>query len=80
MKILKRIKWFLFGKPSEIELVEAALNRYNNRLDEIEKQWAEDGGLCCPNCYSHEYSKLCKKVERVEHWLQALKQRKSKNK
>lgn len=70
MKFFKRIKHFLFGKPTEIEFVEAALKRYNARLNKMNDAWAENG-TCCPNCmFGYEYTLLTDKIERVEKWLE----------
>jgi hypothetical protein len=79
MKFLTRLKNFIFGKPTEIELIEAALRRYDQRLDAIQQQWREAGGLCCPGCFSSEFVTLSNKMERVEKWLAVLKKRKNKN-
>ena len=78
IKIFKKINKFLFGEPTEIEYVEAALKRYNDKLNELDDICEEKNG-CCPQClFGSEYTMLCEKIERVEKWLEILKKRKIK--
>ncbi len=61
----------------EIGRVQAALVRYNDRIEAMNREWARSGGICCPNCmFGDEYTNLADKIERVEHWLGILKSRK----
>lgn len=76
MNIFKKLYRKAFGPKTEIEFVEAALQRYNARFDEIQEDFWRSGGVCCVYCYSQEASWLASKIERVEHRLQVLKNRK----
>ena len=79
MNLIKKIKRFICGRKSEIEYVEAALKRYQDRLDKLKKDFYDNGGGCCPECYyGFEFTLLCNKIERVEKWLKILKKRKNK--
>ena len=77
--IKRKIKHFVSGKKTEIEYVEAALARYQKRLDDLKKNFYDNGGGCCVGCYSAgESDHLADKIERVESWLKILKKRKRK--
>lgn len=74
--ILEIVCRLFVSKKTEIEYVEAALIRYQRRLDELNDMFdpADD---CCPSCaFYPEYSKLSDKIDRVEKWLVVLKRRK----
>ena len=59
MNFFKRLKNFFFGKPSEIELVERALERYEKRLREMSER-ARESGTCCETClFGSEHILLC---------------------
>lgn len=78
-KIKRKIQNFVYGQKTEIEYVEAALSRYQSQIDDIKKKFYDNGGGCCPGCYSGgEFDRLVDKVERVEKWLKILKKRKGK--
>lgn len=73
-KIIKRLK----RPKTEIEYVEAALKRYQARLDLLNSKFNPKYD-CCHTCAFPEYPKLVSKIERVEHWLKVLKTRKNKH-
>jgi hypothetical protein len=58
------------GKLNEqIVDTQKAMWRRAKRAEEIYEEWRAIGGVCCPNCYSREYSELCDKQQRSAEWL-----------
>lgn len=77
-EFFKQLRIFLFGKPTEIKYVAAALRRYKDELDDLDRSFdpAQD---CCHDCkYGIYYSDLYNKIYRVEQQLIRLKRSKAK--
>jgi hypothetical protein len=78
LSLFKKIKLFLFGKKTEIQHVEAALRRYKDELDDLDRSF-DPRQDCCHDCkYGIYYSDLYDKIYRVELQLKRLKVKKSK--
>lgn len=66
-------------KPTEIELVRAALVRHQKRVDDMVDAWRDAQAPCCPGCmFGSQYYEATQKVERVEAWLKILESRKAR--
>ena len=79
IKLLTKIKRSLFGPKTEIEFVEASLNRHRWKLILLQDRLGDIRNYCCYHCASHgEYTRLVEKIERIEHRLNVLKKRKLK--
>ena len=64
-------------KPTEVELVRAALVRHLKVISDMDEAWRESGGPCCPWCmFGPRYTEATRNVERVEAWLKILESRK----
>lgn len=50
----------------ELEGIQYNLNRTDDRMYDIASEWRDNGGICCPYCYSAEYRLLAEKQERRE--------------
>jgi hypothetical protein len=50
----------------ELAALRANIARTEQRLAEIEREWARQQAPCCPFCYSAEYRLLSSKQERRE--------------
>jgi hypothetical protein len=76
--MFKKIFTLLFGEKSEIQRVEAALRKYKHQLWELEADF-DSAKDCCVTCMTGGLDiKLSDKIERVEKWLEILKNRKMK--
>ncbi len=78
LKLFKKLHLLLFGRPTEIQLVEAALIRYRHELFDMQADF-DPRYDCCQECkYGSRYCKLQDKIERVEKQLIRLKRNKNK--
>ncbi len=79
-KLIIKIKRLIFGPKTEIEFVEASLNRHLWQLKDLKIRLGDERDHCCYDCASGgEYTRLVDKIERIEHRLKVLKKRKAKN-
>jgi len=78
LSLFKKIRLFLFGKKTEIQYVEAALRRYKDELDDLDRSF-DPTRDCCHDCkYGIYYNDLYNKIHRVERQLIRLKRSKAK--
>ena len=71
-KIFAKLKTLFCGPKSEIELVEAALERYEQELDNLTADFDHKVDCCIPCRYDPYYTKLVSKIIRVEKQLERL--------
>lgn len=75
--ILKKIKRYFLGPKTEIEFVEASLQRHRQKLEDLDMSIGP--GHCCVTCATAGQDLLlARKIERIEHRLQVLRERKRK--
>lgn len=56
----------------ELINLEAAIQKNEQRMDDIVDEFERARGICCPSCWSEEYATLLNKVERQELRYQQL--------
>lgn len=79
MKFWNKVKRLFFGPWTEIGFVEASLQRYEDKVYEINESFNPDND-CCQDCMTGGYyTELLEKIDRIEKQLQRLKKKKGKN-
>jgi hypothetical protein len=57
----------------EIRLVDRAIWRHEDKINDMQRAWQEAGAICCPGCmFGKDWSDLAGRKERAEQQLRKL--------